>query len=59
SELATIPGNPPNLLRLPTGCPFRPRCQYATDECARHEPPLQAFSQGRLRACFRTAEELA
>ena len=59
SELATIPGNPPNLLRLPAGCPFRPRCQYATDECARHEPPLQAFSQGRLRACFRTAEELA
>lgn len=59
SELATIPGNPPNLLRLPAGCPFRPRCQYATDECALHEPPLQAFSQGRLRACFRTAEELA
>lgn len=59
SELATIPGNPPNLLRLPAGCPFRPRCQYATDECARHEPPLQAFSQGRLRSCFRTAEELA
>ncbi|MGJ7086829.1 ABC transporter ATP-binding protein [Morganella morganii] len=59
SELATIPGNPPNLLRLPAGCPFRPRCQYATDECARHEPPLQAFSQSRLRACFRTAEELA
>lgn len=59
SELATIPGNPPNLLRLPAGCPFRPRCQYATDECARHEPPLQTFSQGRLRACFRTAEELA
>lgn len=59
SELATIPGNPPNLLRLPAGCPFRPRCQYATDECARHEPPLQAFSQGRLRACFRTAGELA
>ncbi|MGL5432010.1 MAG: oligopeptide ABC transporter ATP-binding protein OppD, partial [Plesiomonas shigelloides] len=26
SELATIPGNPPNLLRLPQGCPFQERC---------------------------------
>ncbi|WP_373926399.1 oligopeptide/dipeptide ABC transporter ATP-binding protein, partial [Enterobacter hormaechei] len=27
--LLTIPGNPPNLLRLPKGCPFQPRCPHA------------------------------
>ncbi|MFE8150871.1 ABC transporter ATP-binding protein [Brenneria goodwinii] len=55
--LATIPGNPPNLLRLPKGCPFQPRCPYAMDVC--HETPaLASFGHGRLRACFRTIEEV-
>ena len=30
-HLVTIPGNPPNLLHLPKGCPFSPRCQFATE----------------------------
>ncbi|QTF08327.1 ABC transporter ATP-binding protein [Brenneria izadpanahii] len=55
--LATIPGNPPNLLRLPKGCPFQPRCPYAMDVC--HEAPaLASFGNDRLRACFRTIEEV-
>lgn len=29
AEMLTIPGNPPNLLRLPKGCPFQPRCPHA------------------------------
>ncbi|MDE9448717.1 oligopeptide ABC transporter ATP-binding protein OppD, partial [Xenorhabdus bovienii] len=29
--LTTIQGNPPNLLRLPKGCPFQPRCQFAIE----------------------------
>lgn len=57
-SLATIPGNPPNLLRLPKGCPFAPRCQFAFDHCLEEEPVLTPFSQGRLRACFRQVEEL-
>ncbi len=57
-RLATIPGNPPNLLRLPKGCPFQPRCQYATEQCLNSEPQLTQFAQGRLRACFKAAEEL-
>ncbi len=32
-HLVTIPGNPPNLLHLPKGCPFSPRCQFATEQC--------------------------
>ncbi|WP_312240549.1 ABC transporter ATP-binding protein [Pantoea sp.] len=55
--LMTIPGNPPNLLRLPQGCPFQPRCPYAMDICAT-SPPLEPFAQGRLRACFKPVEEL-
>lgn len=55
--LATIPGNPPNLLHLPKGCPFQPRCPYAIDICHR-TPALQSFGDGRLRACFRTVEEV-
>ncbi len=57
-SLETIPGNPPNLLRLPKGCPFQPRCQFATERCACEEPQLEKFGHGRLRACFRAQEEL-
>ena len=56
-SLLTIPGNPPNLLRLPKGCPFQPRCPYAMEICAA-PPPLEAFGDGRLRACFKPVEEL-
>lgn len=55
--LATIPGNPPNLLHLPVGCPFRPRCGYAMARC-HEEPPVTAFDSGRLRACFKPVEAL-
>ncbi|AJZ89779.1 ABC transporter ATP-binding protein [Cedecea neteri] len=57
-SLLTIPGNPPNLLRLPQGCPFQPRCQFAMEAC-NSAPPLEQFGDGRLRACFRPVEELA
>ncbi|WP_279023220.1 ABC transporter ATP-binding protein [Gibbsiella quercinecans] len=56
-SLATIPGNPPNLLRLPSGCPFQPRCPYATEQCA-SMPPLTPFAKGRRRACFKPTEAL-
>ncbi|MDC9589514.1 ABC transporter ATP-binding protein [Xenorhabdus sp. XENO-10] len=56
--LETIQGNPPNLLRLPKGCPFQPRCQFATERCACEEPQLEKFGMGRLRACFKLREEL-
>ncbi|BDH45644.1 peptide ABC transporter ATP-binding protein [Salmonella enterica subsp. enterica serovar Choleraesuis] len=55
--LQTIPGNPPNLLRLPQGCPFQPRCPHAAELCG-STPPLETFGTGRLRACFKTPEEL-
>lgn len=50
-ELATIPGNPPNLLRLPKGCPFQERCHRVMDVCREQSPALTGFGEGRLRAC--------
>ena len=50
-------GNPPNLLRLPKGCPFQPRCPHAMEICS-SAPPLEEFTPGRLRACFKPVEEL-
>lgn len=55
--MVTIPGNPPNLLRLPKGCPFQPRCPFAMDVCSTM-PPLKQFDDQRLRACHKPLEEL-
>jgi oligopeptide transport system ATP-binding protein len=52
--LAAIPGAPPNMARLPAGCPFSERCGFADERCATEMPPLVAVEQGSvLRACHR------
>ncbi len=58
AQLATIPGNPPNMLNPPPGCPFEPRCDYAIAACREHAPELQRVDDGRLRACLRPVEDL-
>ncbi len=55
-HLVTIPGNPPNLLHLPKGCPFSPRCQFATEQC-QTAPKLTTFNHGQLRNCWLPAEK--
>lgn len=50
-ELSTIPGNPPSLLHLPTGCVFRDRCPYAFEKCTA-APPLLKFNQDHVSACY-------
>ena len=50
-RLPTIPGNPPSLLRLPVGCPFGDRCEYADDTCIEQMPELEAVGDRHLRAC--------
>jgi len=50
--LETIPGQPPNLQALPTGCAFRDRCRRAVARCATEWPALQGRG-GRRVACFR------
>jgi oligopeptide transport system ATP-binding protein len=54
-ELQAIPGNPPNLQDLPTGCRFRDRCSQAMDECLQR-PPLWVSEDGRMSRCFLAME---
>jgi peptide/nickel transport system ATP-binding protein len=39
-SVASIPGTPPDLIKLPAGCTYSPRCPYAIDECRAREPEL-------------------
>ena len=57
--LRAIGGLPPNLLAIPEGCPFNPRCRFSIDIC-RHgsPPPLEFFEWGRASACHLTKEVL-
>lgn len=53
TRLITIPGRPPNLLKLTDGCSFAPRCAYATDRCHTERPELEAADQpGHAFACW-------
>ncbi|MFC8034038.1 ABC transporter ATP-binding protein [Streptomyces griseoincarnatus] len=50
-ELYAIKGLPPNLTRIPPGCPFHPRCPLARDVCTTDDPPLYEVSGTRGSAC--------
>jgi oligopeptide/dipeptide ABC transporter ATP-binding protein len=59
-RLVPIDGQPPNLLRIPAGCSFAPRCKYRMPVC--DQPvPLYDFGAGHVARCFlydeRTAAE--
>ncbi|MGB9593166.1 MAG: ABC transporter ATP-binding protein [Anaerolineae bacterium] len=56
TRLVPIPGQPPNLLNLPEGCPFAPRCRYATEECSNGNVALQEVSPNHYSACIRIRE---
>jgi oligopeptide/dipeptide ABC transporter ATP-binding protein len=45
-------GEIPSPLDPPTGCPFHPRCEYATAQCRESNPPLEPVLDGRETACF-------
>ena len=51
SPLAAIPGAPPDLAQLPSGCAFAPRCPAASTECRQHVPPLSASGSHQV-ACW-------
>jgi oligopeptide/dipeptide ABC transporter ATP-binding protein len=56
AKLLPIQGQPPDLSRLPPGCAFQPRCQYAIERCLREAPPLEPVSPGHVSACWVAAE---
>lgn len=57
NRLLALPGQPPDLLRLPQGCAFAPRCPIAIEACTVTNPPLSAVDSGRLAACIRLQRE--
>ena len=56
--LMTIKGLPPNLTRIPPGCPFHPRCPIRQDLCAVDVPPSIDLGSGRTSACHFAVEVL-
>ncbi|SEM29848.1 dipeptide/oligopeptide/nickel ABC transporter permease/ATP-binding protein [Streptacidiphilus jiangxiensis] len=52
TELATIPGRPPEPGDADQGCSFAPRCALATDRCRSTRPELVGFDTGRRVACW-------
>ncbi|MGW3497893.1 ABC transporter ATP-binding protein [Streptomyces sp. NPDC001020] len=50
-QLYAIKGLPPNLMAIPPGCAFHPRCPLARDMCRTDVPPLYEVSADRASAC--------
>ncbi|MEV8330524.1 ABC transporter ATP-binding protein [Streptomyces niveus] len=57
-DLYAIKGLPPNLLKIPAGCAFNPRCPRAQDICRTDVPPLFEVDERRRSACFFWRETL-
>ena len=56
ARLDPIEGLPPDLIDLPVGCSFAPRCRLAIDRCVSENPPLMSVGDGHRSACWRWAE---
>jgi oligopeptide transport system ATP-binding protein len=52
TKLETIEGLPPDLVNLPKGCPFAPRCSFVVDKCREMNPVLEQISPGHKAACW-------
>lgn len=57
-KLEAIPGAPPNLKRVPPGCRFADRCQYATERCFKEKVGTTDFGNGRYHRCLFSEAEL-
>src|SRR5919201_4849606 len=51
-DLTSIPGSPPDLIKLPTGCKFHPRCPLADDRTRSEEPALEEIAPGHWVMCW-------
>ncbi|MBM4459566.1 MAG: ABC transporter ATP-binding protein [Chloroflexi bacterium] len=52
----SVPGSPPSLSNLPSGCPFHPRCPYALNICAEQMPELVNLALSHKVACWLVGE---
>jgi len=51
NRLSVIQGRVPNLIEIPTGCRFHPRCPYSMDICTEVDPPISEISLGHSLSC--------
>jgi oligopeptide/dipeptide ABC transporter ATP-binding protein len=51
-KLNPIDGQPPDLINMPGGCSFRPRCGFAVDRCAEEVPSLAQVDEHHVSACW-------
>ena len=51
-KLEPIEGFPPDLIHMPEGCAFRPRCKFAVQKCQEEEPPLLQVAGEHYSACW-------
>ena len=51
-KLSIIDGTPPDLINMPQGCAFQPRCTFAVPECSVAAPALTDRGNGHMAACF-------
>ncbi|NLG50378.1 MAG: ABC transporter ATP-binding protein [Chloroflexi bacterium] len=58
-ELYYVEGAPPDMIRLPEGCPFHPRCQYRTERCLQERPVLAEVEPEHQSACWNVEALLA
>jgi peptide/nickel transport system ATP-binding protein len=58
-RLQEIPGIVPSLREPIAGCPFAPRCSFATDRCRVEAPPLMERASGHRAACWHVDRVLA
>jgi len=56
SRFKAIPGQVPDPLNLPAGCPFHPRCDMVIDTCRQVEPAFEEVSPGHWSKCHRSRE---
>jgi peptide/nickel transport system ATP-binding protein len=52
TKMASIPGQPPDLLNPPAGCRFNPRCPYAMEVCKKKMPDLVEVGKDHYAACY-------
>lgn len=52
SHRIVLEGDVPSPLNMPSGCPFRTRCAYATEQCAKEMPPLTDRGGEHFVACW-------
>ena len=55
-RLDAIEGLPPDLVNLPEGCSFAPRCKYVFEQCMDETPTLVESAADHTSACWRHKE---